>query len=126
MLVRDIRPGPSSSFPMALTSVGNTLLFFADDGTHGTELWRSDGTPGGTLLVAALFPGPGYCFYSPTSVAVADGKIFFAADDGVAGPELWESDGTAGGTILREIVPGPVGGDPIDMGAVNGSLYLSV
>jgi ELWxxDGT repeat protein len=31
-------------------------LFTADDGVHGEELWVTDGTPGGTLLVEDLNP----------------------------------------------------------------------
>jgi ELWxxDGT repeat protein len=35
------------------------LLFFtASDGAHGQELWRSDGTAGGTDLLEDLRPGP--------------------------------------------------------------------
>ncbi|MBS41851.1 MAG: hypothetical protein CMH83_01495 [Nocardioides sp.] len=31
--------------------------FLADDGEHGTEVWRTDGTPGGTALYADTTPG---------------------------------------------------------------------
>ena len=34
-LVKDIRPGSSSSYPGYLTAVGNTLYFSADDGVNG-------------------------------------------------------------------------------------------
>ena len=42
-LVKDIFIEGSSS-PSNLTNVNGTLYFTADDGMHGTELWKSDGT----------------------------------------------------------------------------------
>jgi ELWxxDGT repeat protein len=36
--------------------VGDTLYFAADDGSHGTELWRTDGTRAGTWLVKDINP----------------------------------------------------------------------
>jgi ELWxxDGT repeat protein len=54
-LVRDIWPGPNPpAFVLApgpFATAGATLLFGADDGAHGSELWRSDGTKAGTALV---------------------------------------------------------------------------
>jgi ELWxxDGT repeat protein len=55
-LARDINPS-GSSYPDYLTNVGGTLFFAADDGTHGNELWRSDGTGAGTRLVKDINPG---------------------------------------------------------------------
>src|SRR5215216_5701233 len=39
------------SHPDTPTAMGNTLFFAADDGKHGVELWKSDGTEKGTTLV---------------------------------------------------------------------------
>ncbi len=36
---------------------GGQLFLFAADGLHGCRLWRTDGTPEGTLLSLNLFPG---------------------------------------------------------------------
>ncbi len=46
-----------TSVPQFLTDVGGTLFFGADDGTNGIELWKSDGTAAGTVLVKDINPG---------------------------------------------------------------------
>lgn len=48
-MVKDIRAGAGGSYPTGLVAVGNTVYFTADDGSGGTELWRSNGTSSGTV-----------------------------------------------------------------------------
>ena len=55
-------PAPSSSpkhgsYPYSLTNVNGTLFFTADDSVHGDELWKSNGTAAGTVLVKDINPG---------------------------------------------------------------------
>ncbi|MFE8595550.1 ELWxxDGT repeat protein [Archangium violaceum] len=102
-LVEDIRPGPEGSnhfeyLSARFTVVGPRLYFSADDGVHGHELWRSDGTPSGTRLVEDIRPGSEGSM--PSVLKQLDGWLFFSADDGTHGREPWRSDGTAGGTLL--------------------------
>ncbi len=50
---------------------------------------------------------------------------FFAASDPEHGLELWVSDGTDPGTgMVADIAPGPVGSNPHDITAVNGTLFF--
>jgi ELWxxDGT repeat protein len=85
-----------------LTRLDEIALFAADDYTHGSELWRSDGTSAGTYLVKDLNPGRPDSV--PSNFAAFGGFVYFTADDGVHGRELWRSDGTeAGTTLVRDI-----------------------
>jgi ELWxxDGT repeat protein len=49
---------PEQLKDIELSPVVGRLLFSADDGTRGPELWVSDGTPRGTRLLQELVPGP--------------------------------------------------------------------
>ena len=126
-LVKDIRPGSGSAFSSAaaeFANVNGTLLFTATDGTHGRELWKSDGTEAGTVLVKDINPGPGDS--SAQGLTSVNGTLFFTADDGVNGLELWKSDGTEAGTVLvKDIYPGDGSSDPYDLTNVNGTLFFT-
>ncbi len=52
-----------------LTNVGGTLYFSANDGASGVELWKSDGTVDGTVLVKDIWFGsnPTSSFDGPLS-----------------------------------------------------------
>src|SRR5262249_13178805 len=56
-LVLDINTNTLSSNPSGLVAIGSTAYFTADDGVHGLELWKSDGTAAGTMLVKDIYPG---------------------------------------------------------------------
>lgn len=50
-MIKDIYPGAASSSPHAFGVIGSTAIFLADDGVHGSEFWRTDGTTEGTSLL---------------------------------------------------------------------------
>ena len=109
VVVKNILAGDLSSIdenrPAYLTVVGTTLFFAADDGVNGRELWKSDGTALGTVLVKNI--AAGITASDPTELRSAGGKLFFLANDGVSGRELWVSNGTAAGTVLvKDLVAG--------------------
>ena len=45
--------------PFDLVSLNNTLYFAANDGIRGTELWQTDGSAAGTVLVKDINSGSG-------------------------------------------------------------------
>ncbi len=57
-LLKDINSTPSTggSRPANFVEVGSVAFFTAASSTHGTELWKSDGTTAGTSLVKEIFP----------------------------------------------------------------------
>ena len=104
-LVADIHPRGNSN-PTQAESIRGWVLFQADDGKSGRELWRTDGTRAGTTLVKDLVPGPGHG--DPAEMRRLGNKILFAAWTSKLGRELWVSDGTPRGTmLLKDLQPGP-------------------
>src|SRR4029078_3756905 len=97
----------SDSGAARLTGVGRRLFFTAQDGTHGEELWTSDGTRAGTVLVKDINRDTASDDRSaPSPLTGVGARFFFAADDGTHGRELWTSDGTRAGTVLvKDINP---------------------
>ena len=78
----------SNGRPQYLTAVGNTLFFTADDGIHGRELWESDGTETGTVMVKDINSGAARG-HTGMMIVVGNG-LYFSGDDGVSGKELWK------------------------------------
>ena len=121
--VDDIHPGSLPSDPQDLTDVNGTLFFTADDGVHGRELWKSDGTLAGTVLVKDIADGDDGS--APDGLVNVNGLLFFVADDGVHGSELWASDGTEGGTLLvKDIVSGSGGSSLASLTNVSGTVFF--
>jgi ELWxxDGT repeat protein len=75
-LVKDINPGSIASNLKGdynLYSTGTYLLFSAQGNQEGMELWKSDGTVNGTVMVKAINPGDASS--SPANFFQYDGNV---------------------------------------------------
>src|SRR5262249_35204167 len=112
-MVADVNPGPAGALfdesaqanpsaavgePGAFTVAGGVAYFSADNGSAGQELWKSDGTASGTVLVKNIASGSANS--SPQSLTDVNGAVYFVAHDGSDANQLWKTDGTSGGTSL--------------------------
>jgi ELWxxDGT repeat protein len=130
-LLADINKATASSFPYDFAALNNTTTVFqANDGVHGYELWRTDGTAAGTSLIKDINPGAagsvnGPPYYSNVrDISTMNGVVYFAANDGVAGTELWRTDGTAAGTTLvADLAAGSASSNPASLTVVGNALY---
>jgi ELWxxDGT repeat protein len=89
---------------------GGRLFFVGYDGTHGHELWISDGTADGTGMVKDIYGGDDA--KNIRHLTTFGNRVLFLADDGTGrfGSELWISDGTEAGTrMVVDLVEGPRG-----------------
>lgn len=97
-LVKDIVSGASGNGYMPeqhILGVNGTVFFNYNDNIIGEELWKTDGTEAGTLLVKDIFAGSSGSAIK--NLVALNGQLFFVAADNTGGG-LWKSDGTAEGT----------------------------
>ncbi len=119
-MVKDIFPGSNSGFVdyngtffFGLTNVwehNGSFFFIANDNNsvvsnNNIELWKSDGTGAGTVMVKDIEPGNGGS--NPRNFVQFNNELFFNAYTPSIGTELYKTDGTTGGTmLLKDIMPG--------------------
>jgi ELWxxDGT repeat protein len=95
-LIADVVPGPGDSNPREPVLLNGFLYFLG-----GNALWRTDGTPDGTAVVADIGA-------NGDAQLIAGGDRLAVLTSGFLGPRavLWFSDGTASGTVrVREFAP---------------------
>lgn len=145
VLLKDINPGSGSSNPFLMPvynlefnasgeyqnfnyfdrnlNFNGSIFLSADDGVHGVELWKTDGTEAGTVMVKDInSSGDGVNFDSYYYVKTG---LFFAGNNGTDGNEPWISDGSAGGTSQIENINPTGDADMNILFLYKGDLYIN-
>lgn len=105
--------------------LNGVFYFNSNDGIHGNELWRSDGTTAGTWMVKDINPDTASA--NVNDIVVSGNKLFFSASDGFNGQQLWVSDGTADGTQMIPIFTGSLTEPhPSYITDVNGTAFFAI
>ncbi|MCX7049996.1 MAG: hypothetical protein NTX50_31495 [Candidatus Sumerlaeota bacterium] len=100
VMVKNIKVDISDSGRRYLKGVNELLYFSASDAAHGTEIWKSDGTEQGTVMVKDINSAP-QSSSVPQVLTNCNGVLFFVAYNHITpGPKLYRSDGTERGTIM--------------------------
>jgi ELWxxDGT repeat protein len=126
-IVKDINQGSNGAFlsneSSNLTNVNGLLYFSANDGINGFELWKSDGTELGTVMVKDIASSSSSS--SPSDFISLNSEVIFVCDDGINGRELWKTDGTSMGTVLlKDIDSGISGSGPSFLINFNNKVYF--
>lgn len=101
-LVKDINPDTGSSLPENFIEFKGELFFTAVDGDNDRELWKTDGTEGGTVRVANLNASGNS---SPKQLTIMGDELFFTASDGVE-TQLWKTNGEVDNVTQVTTQPG--------------------
>jgi ELWxxDGT repeat protein len=75
-----------------------TLYFVKGGSLYGSELWKSDGTTTGTVIVKDVNVGPRNS--QPWYITECNGKVLFSLHEAKTGAELWATNGSAATTAL--------------------------
>lgn len=120
-LIKDINR--STDFG-SFAALGDSILFVQSTTDTGAELWRTDGTPGGTSLVKDILPGAQSS--NPNFYQTAGGLLYFTVTTAAGGQALWRTDGTTAGTILvKTIASSPISKWVEDTVEFKGQLFFS-
>jgi ELWxxDGT repeat protein len=132
-MVKDIIPGNTSGLRgFTLSNSGafvneDVIYFMANDGVHGEEVWKSDGTASGTVMLKDINPGNSSSIHpNGWEMKKFDGHLYFSANDGTNGYELWRTDGTAVGTVMfKDIFGNASSSYPARFVVVNNTLFFT-
>ena len=121
-----VAPGDAALGPAV--ELGGFAYFFSRDtslpaGARRVELWKTDGTPAGTVPTGVSFPAVNE--WAPTQLVVFGDKLLFDAGDMALGRELWLSDGTPAGTAPATAFAA-LSAQPLNLTVVNDQAFFTL
>jgi ELWxxDGT repeat protein len=107
----------------------NEFYFYANNGTNGMELWKTNGTEAGTFMIKDINSGANSSYRPALDLRPRfiehDDKLYFSvssggSDNSLSDAKMWETDGTEAGTILANDI-----NDVIKNGTLKPLTYFS-
>ncbi|WP_333801105.1 ELWxxDGT repeat protein [Phnomibacter sp.] len=110
-MVKDMNEGTGDGISFTsgkvLYDFQGALYYTATNGAanSGFEIWKSDGTANGTIMLKDI--NPGTASSQPGQFLAASNVLYFSATEPTTGSELWKTDGTTAGTVIAlDMIPG--------------------
>jgi len=116
-LFKDLNSG-GHGFPQKMTILNTRMVFTVEPNTSLQELWGSDGTTTGTVLINNQIGHPKF-------FTEYNGKLYFSGDTLTEDNQLYVTDGTSGGTSLFFQVNSSGDGGVGNFIVFNNKLYFS-
>ena len=130
-MLKDLYPGKTGSMLNLsfMVEMGGMVYFAPREGgggipnTRGTELWKTDGTSDGTVIVKDIVEGGNSSLVN--HMVATSNHIYFSAQNNEFGNELWVSDGTEEGTIMvADINEGSSSSNPEELTVAGSFIYF--
>jgi ELWxxDGT repeat protein len=130
LTIFDMAPGPGSgaSYGSTIAAMDGFILYLGGYVSSGLQLWRSDGTLAGTVMVMNMGQGVQLSQLGQNIMVTRVGnRAIFQSENAQNGPQLWGSDGTAQGTVPLIATPDSSSGfvQPL-LGVVGAHGYYAV
>lgn len=97
-LIKDIDSGPGASSISNFVQLGSEVYFEAEG-----QVWKTDGTTAGTVLVAAI---DNLNIDSTNNYFVWNGELYFEGDNDIDDDELWKYDPATDAVVMLSNISG--------------------
>ncbi len=127
VLLKDLNVGTGDGLdyqPFITKGFGGKIFFVAKDNSSVRELWVSDATEAGTMVLDT----PNLGSANPAGLYAYNGYVFYRARaaSNFSGEELWRTDGTRIGTVqVFDLWPGVISSSPMYLCGMNNTLFFS-